>query len=69
MQLSLSERGDLEPAEKLDLTCKVRTPDRDEPSASTIVWVIDNGTTVKKGDLLLKLDDAMLREERLANQG
>jgi len=45
--LSISADGTLEAAENLDITSKV---------SGNIIWIIDNGTRVKNGDVLVKLD-------------
>jgi HlyD family secretion protein len=68
VQLNLSEKGDLEPAEKVDVVCKVRCNERGKLVATTIQSLVDNGATVKKGELLGQLDDATLRERLVEQQ-
>src|SRR5262249_8166325 len=56
------ERGSIEPAGYADLICKVKAKDKETP-ATTIKWVIDEGSLVKKGDQLALLDDSGIREQ------
>jgi multidrug resistance efflux pump len=53
-------RGSLAPALAADVSCTVRNGKGGV--AGTIRWVIDEGTPVKKGDLLLELDDSAPKE-------
>jgi RND family efflux transporter MFP subunit len=55
-------RGSVAPAKWADLVCTVRSREKDG-TASVIKWVIDDGTSVKKGDLVAQLDDSALVEE------
>ena len=55
------ERGSVEPAKAFDLTCQVKAKDRTGPAA-TIKRIVDEGSLVKKGDLLVVLDDTDLRD-------
>src|SRR5688500_6989536 len=45
------ERGVIEPADYADVFCRVKTSGKGG-AATTIDWVIDDGSAVKKGDLL-----------------
>lgn len=65
--LTLVEKGELEAARNTEIVCLVRASGRGSQSASSIKWVIDDGSKVKKGDLLFLLEDASLREQ-LNNQ-
>jgi multidrug efflux pump subunit AcrA (membrane-fusion protein) len=67
--VTVVERGEVEPAQQTDIICRVRSRSKSPGTtvASTIKWVVDDGTWVKKGDLILQLDDAGLKEH-LANQ-
>jgi membrane fusion protein (multidrug efflux system) len=49
------ERGTVEAARVSDLICK--------GADSTIKWLVEDGTQVRKGDLLVQLDDRTLREQ------
>jgi HlyD family secretion protein len=61
--LSIVERGELEAAKNVEVICKVRSSGRGNSVASSIKWVIDDGTMVKKGDVICRLDDAGLQEQ------
>lgn len=61
------EKGELEAARNTEIICQVRASGRGSTAASSIKWVIDDGSRVKKGDLLMLLEDASLREQ-LNNQ-
>jgi RND family efflux transporter MFP subunit len=63
LRLEIVERGTLEAARSSDLICTVKTRTRGSTVASTIRWVIDDGTVVKKGEKLIELDDSGLRDE------
>jgi HlyD family secretion protein len=58
----LVERGSVEPAAVADVVCRVKNRGKAGP-ATTIRWVIDDGTHVKQGDKLVELDDAALQEQ------
>jgi len=47
--VTVTEQGALESSKNVEIKCKVR-------GQSTIIWVVDNGTIVKPGDVLVKLD-------------
>lgn len=66
LPLSIVERGGLESAENRDVVCRVKARTQGQ-AASNFKWVIDDGTVVKKGDLLADLDDSAL-EDQLKNQ-
>ena len=63
LQITITERGSLEPADNTFFTCKVKskTPGG---AATSIRGVIDNGSLVKKGDKILELDDSALQDQR-----
>jgi HlyD family secretion protein len=65
--LTFVEKGELEAARNTEIICQVRASGRGSTAASSIKWVIDDGSRVKKGDLLMLLEDASLREQ-LNNQ-
>jgi multidrug resistance efflux pump len=61
--------GDLESAENSDIRCRVKANTPNSTVATTIKWVIDEGTLVKgprpgypNGDLLVELDDSGLQD-------
>ncbi|MCS7470956.1 hypothetical protein NZK35_30240 [Stieleria sp. ICT_E10.1] len=49
MQVTVTEQGVLESSENTEIKCKVR-------GQNTVIWVIENGTQVKQGDVLVRLD-------------
>jgi multidrug resistance efflux pump len=53
---TVRERGMLESADTLEIRCGLDHP-------STIVFVVRDGATVTKGDVLLRLDDTKLNDE------
>jgi multidrug efflux pump subunit AcrA (membrane-fusion protein) len=65
--LSYVGKGELEAARNTEVVCLVRASGRGSTAATSIKWVIDDGTKVRKGDLLVLLEDASLREQ-LATQ-
>jgi multidrug resistance efflux pump len=69
LELTIVERGTLESAKNIDVYCNVKSGARGgATSASTsIKWVIDDGSSVKNGDLLVDLDDSGLQDQ-LKNQ-
>ncbi len=62
--LSIVERGSLESANNNDIYCRVKARSTSSTVSTTIRWVIDNGTPVKQGQLLVELDDSGLIEQR-----
>ncbi len=64
--VSVTEKGTLESADNRDIICKVRAGTKG--FASSINWVIDDGTRVKPGELLMLLDDSALKDQEDAQQ-
>jgi len=62
MDIVVVERGSLESSNNKDLLCEVeaRSP---QAAATTILWIIKEGTEVKKGDKLVELDSASLQDQ------
>jgi HlyD family secretion protein len=61
LTVSVTEKGTLESADNRDIVCKVRAGTKGY--ASTINWVIDDGSRVKPGQLLMILDDSALKDQ------
>jgi HlyD family secretion protein len=61
LPVTVVERGTLESADNKDVVCKVKAGSRS--TATTIKWVIDDGTIVSKGQLLMELDDSALQDQ------
>jgi HlyD family secretion protein len=64
--VSITEKGTLESADNRDIVCKVRAGTKGY--ASTINWVIDDGSRVKPGQLLMILDDSALKDQEEKQQ-
>lgn len=63
LEMSVLERGTLESAENFDVFCRVKAKVQGSTGASTTIKsIIDDGSNVKKGDLLVELDDSALLE-------
>jgi len=60
--VTVTERGALESAENSEIVCRVKAKTQ-SGVASTIKWVIDDGTEVKKGQLLIELDDSSQHDQ------
>jgi multidrug efflux pump subunit AcrA (membrane-fusion protein) len=58
----LQERGSLEGAQVSDVICGVKSKNT-SGVATTIKWLIEDGSQVKKGDKLVELDDSVLQDE------
>src|SRR6516164_1317836 len=52
LQLSVVERGALESAENSDVVCRVKAGTKGSTVATTIKWVIDDGSHVKRGQVV-----------------
>jgi RND family efflux transporter MFP subunit len=59
---TIVERGNLD-AEGPAVYCKVRAGTKGSAVASIIRWIIDDGTTVQKGERLIELDDSELQDK------
>lgn len=66
LYVTVTEKGTLESAENRDVVCRVRAGTKGY--ASTINWVIDDGSKVKKGDLLMILDSSALDDQLRAQK-
>ncbi len=63
LELTVVERGALESADNRDVFCRVKSGAKNSTVSTTIKNVIDDGTVVKKNDLLAELDDSGLQEQ------
>lgn len=61
LNVTVTEKGTLESADSREIVCKVRAGSKG--FATTIKDVIDDGTRVKPGQLLMVLDDSALRDQ------
>jgi HlyD family secretion protein len=63
LEIKLAERGNIDSANNLTLRSLV-----EGALGTTILKIVDEGTIVKSGDLVIELDSAKLRDEALAQQ-
>ncbi len=61
LKLTVVERGQLESADNRDVICRVKAGTK--ATNLTIKWVIDDGSFVRKGQLLVELDDSALQDQ------
>jgi len=54
--VSITEDGNIESAQNIDVKCEVK-------GGSTILWIIRDGTQVKKGEELVRLDSATIEDQ------
>ena len=54
------EQGEVESSSNIDVNCEVKAKGT---SGTPILWVIDEGTYVKKGDKLVELDASAFEDE------
>lgn len=67
LDITVTERGNLESQVNRQVICEVDDVSNDSINGTPIVWIVDNGVSVKEGDLIVELDSAML-QERLDQQ-
>lgn len=60
--LEITEPGEVESAENIEIRCEVRSR---SSSGISILEIVPEGTLVKKGDFLVRLDDAALQKDLL----
>src|SRR5262249_22695379 len=58
LRVTIVERGSLESAENSDIIVRVKAGTKGGTTASTIKWVVDDGTQVRAGDPIVDLDDS-----------
>ncbi len=59
---SVSESGDVESANNVEIRCRVKTQGR---SGTMILSIVPEGTKVQPGDLICQLDDSLLVEQQI----
>src|SRR5262249_16422119 len=62
LEVTIVEKGQLEAAENRDLICQVKAT-KGGNFSTTIKWLIDDGTPVKKGDKVIDLDKSSLEDQ------
>jgi RND family efflux transporter MFP subunit len=67
MALTVTERGNVESQDEVKILCEVDDIEGDGMHGTAILWIVPNGASVKKGDLLVELDTSH-HTERLDRQ-
>jgi HlyD family secretion protein len=62
LEVIVLERGNLESQASIDITCEVEDVRKDNINGTTVLWLIPNGASVQKGDLLIELDETPMQE-------
>lgn len=62
LEIVVLGRGSLESQTNIDILCEVEDVRKDNINGTTVLWMIPNGTSVKKGDLVLELDSTPMQE-------
>ncbi len=62
LEVVVLERGSLESQSNVELLCEVEDVRKDNINGTTILWMIANGASVTKGDLVIELDSNPLQE-------
>jgi multidrug efflux pump subunit AcrA (membrane-fusion protein) len=68
LQTTIVERGQLESAENSDILCRVKARSTGNTVATTIKWIIEDGSHVTRGQTLIELDDSGLQEQLKAQK-
>jgi multidrug efflux pump subunit AcrA (membrane-fusion protein) len=63
LELTIIERGALESANNHDIICRVKARSQTAQTSTTIKSLVDDGSHVKKGELLVELDDSGLIDQ------
>ncbi len=62
LEVVVLERGSLESQSNVELLCEVEDVRKDNINGTTILWMIPNGASVTKGDLVVELDSNPMQE-------
>lgn len=63
LPITVIERGNLESQTNLQIMCEVDDVRNDGVYGTPIVWIVPNGSSVKKGDLLVEFDSTAIMTE------
>lgn len=58
LPITVTERGTIESQNNVQIICEVEDVQGDGINGTPILWIVENGVSVKKGDLLVDLDSA-----------
>ncbi|MCP4195194.1 MAG: efflux RND transporter periplasmic adaptor subunit [Planctomycetaceae bacterium] len=61
LEITVTERGNLESQTDERVLCEVDDVEGDGINGTPIVWIVENGSSVKKGELIVELNSSMLR--------
>ncbi|MEZ6119882.1 MAG: efflux RND transporter periplasmic adaptor subunit [Pirellulaceae bacterium] len=67
LEIEVTERGNLESQDEVRVVCEVDDVRGDGINGTPILWIIENGASVKEGDLIVELDSAP-HQDRLDDQ-
>ncbi|MFO1065477.1 MAG: efflux RND transporter periplasmic adaptor subunit [Pirellulales bacterium] len=62
LAITVLERGSLESQSSTEVICEVEDVRKDNINGTTILWMIPNGASVNKGDLVVELDSNPMQE-------
>lgn len=62
LEVVVLERGNLESQANIEVICEVEDVRKDNINGTTILWMVPNGASVKKGDLIVELDSNPMQE-------
>lgn len=68
LQPTYQTRGDLEATQATDVVCRVKARTTGSKFSTTILWVIEDGSPVRRGEVLVRLDDSAFQEELRTQQ-
>lgn len=63
LPLTIVERGALESANNQDVICRVKAGAKGSTISTVIKWLVDDGSPVRRGQLIIELDDSGLHEQ------
>lgn len=63
MEVTVIERGNLQSQSNREIQCMVEDVQRDGINGTPILWIVPNGSSVEKGDLLVEMESTPMREE------
>ncbi|HBE68700.1 MAG TPA: hypothetical protein DDW52_11195 [Planctomycetaceae bacterium] len=63
LPITIIERGSLESQTNIPIYCEVDDVRSDGINGTPIVWIIESGSSVKKGDLICELDSSAIQAE------
>lgn len=61
--MTVIERGNLESQKEVEVFCEVEDVRRDGINGTPIVWIVPNGSSVEKGELIVEIESTPIREE------